>query len=161
MITIESPTVVAVDYVFDNMREGNRREFAALSWDDQPPCYLRDIPIDHPEHFVVVGREMPIAVLGGVEAQPKVWGVMMFATDDVRRIGFSLAKISRDAIIPQMFHLGANRLQCTSPGWFTDAHRWLEFLGFRKESEMPAYGKDGETFFVFSLTRDSYVRFNH
>jgi hypothetical protein len=158
MITIESPNPVNVHHVFENMRDGNRREFAAVSWNDEPPDYIRDIAIDNPEHFVVVCREKPIAVLGGVEAQPKVWGVMMFATDDVRRIGFSLAKISRDAIIPQMFHLGANRLQCTSPGWFTDAHRWLEFLGFRKESEMPAYGKDGETFFVFSLTRDHYVQ---
>lgn len=156
-VRVTAPTEACVRYVFKNMREGNRREFSAVGWRDEPPSHILETVLERPEFFYVLGREKPICVVGGFEAHPRMWGMMMFATDDIRQIGFYLAKFCKNVMMRQVFDLGANRMQCISPEWFTEAHRWLEFLGFRKESEMSMYGKDGETYFRFAVTRDRYV----
>lgn len=141
-------------FVAENMREWDRREIFATHWRDEGPFGVARDAVACGDFGWILGRDKPIATIGAYPMHPHVWSVYMFATDDFRQIRISATKFARRVIIPALVAADFRRAQCLSMEGHTDSHRWLEALGAKRESVLREYGRDGEDFVMFSLSRD-------
>jgi len=138
-------------YVCDNMRELDRREIYATRWTDNPVHLVDSIMIVPELGWVAkTDDDVPVAAIGVVPMWDGVWSVWMFATDNWPEVSLSVTKFIKRALPQAMNDAGIHRAQCYSSAEHTVAHAWLRMLGADKESEIKAYGKNGEDFILFS-----------
>lgn len=135
-------------YVALRLREADAREIYATRWSDDPEALALDAAAAVPGF--VCGLERPIAAIGAVPMYPGVWNVWMFATDEFPRIGVSMTKLMKRVMIPNLQKIGGHRAECRSIEGHTEAHKWLELLGARREAEHLKAGKNGETFYTYA-----------
>lgn len=153
---IESPTAGAVGAVAMRMRLWDRREIFATRWDDDAGRFAQEIcrAFAHGMGFVAGRGCLPIAVFGGAELWPGLWQVIAFATDEFPLIGAAVTRFIRTDVLPRGIARGAHRAECKSLAEHSDAHRWLEALGARREAEHPGFGRNGETFVTYAWRPD-------
>lgn len=136
-------------YVADNMRDWDKREIYATRWTDDPSS-LADAILAGGEFGWVAGDERPIAAFGAIPVWPGVWSVWMFATDEWPKVALGVTRFIKKVMIPAIRETGAHRAECRSHSDHLEAQRWLECLGAHKESEIPNFGREGETFYLYS-----------
>lgn len=139
-------------YVADNMREWDRREVFATRWDDNA-AELVDVIMAGGEFGWVAGEDLPIAAFGAVPTWQGNWQVWMFATDRWPEVALGVTRFIKKVMIPALEEAGCHRAECRSMEGHEVAHKWLESLGADKESELPNYGRNGETFYLYRWTR--------
>lgn len=141
-------------WVASRMRQRDRDEIFATRWDDDIDRMVKEI-MGGGEFGFVAGDDngLPIAAFGAIPVWNGVWEVWMFATDEWKRIALDVTKFGHRTFFPALESTGYHRLQCRSLSTHTVAHRWLESMGAHKESELPNYGRNGETFYLFCWTR--------
>lgn len=139
-------------YVADNMRDWDRREVFATRWDDNA-AELVDMIMAGGEFGWVAGEDQPIAAFGAVPTWQGNWQVWMFATDRWPEVALGVTRFIKKVMIPALEEAGCHRAECRSMEGHEVAHRWLESLGADKESELPNYGRNGETFYLYRWTR--------
>lgn len=139
-------------YVADNMREWDRREVFATRWDDDASG-LCDAIIAGGEFGWVAGQDLPVAAFGAIPTWQGNWQVWMFATDRWPEVALGVTRFIKKVMIPALEESGCHRAECRSMEGHDVAHRWLESLGADKESELPHYGRNGETFYLYRWTR--------
>jgi len=66
----------------------------------------------------------------------------------------ALTKYAIRNMRPALYRSGALRVDCMSLATHTDARRWLELLGLRPEKTLDNWGKAGESFVLYSWTRN-------
>lgn len=156
---------VAVMHVAANMRVPDALEIYATRWPlggsrtgpDNPAQLAADVVAC--SRFGAVawwgeqGRERPVAALGAAELWPHVWSVWMFATPAWPRVARATTRWCRSVLKPSLLGAGGVRAQCYVIAWYAPAQRWLEHLGFRVETELPLWGRNGETFLLMSWIR--------
>ena len=140
----------AVLAVARDMRAADRREIFATRWDDDQESLALECVNACCIGAVIAGRDnAPIAAIGAVELWPTVWSVWMFATDRWPEVALDATRFVKQRLIPALLDLGLRRAECRSSIAHGQAHRWLEYLGARREAEHRDYGKNGETFIGF------------
>jgi hypothetical protein len=92
----------------------------------------------------------PTAVLSAVETHPGAYQVGMFATQAWPLVALGLTRWIHRTMIPAMLAVGGHRAECRSIATHTEAHRWLESLGFACEAVLPDCGKGRETFHQYA-----------
>jgi hypothetical protein len=156
---IDAPGYLSVRHVAENMREGDAREFLAVS-----PAKDRAELVDRlvarygeaPDAFGFYDEDRnPIAIGAMVQHRPNVVTLAFFATDDFPRIAADLAKFARRSLFPAYQKRGVHRIECISIEGYEAAHRWIEMLGLKREAVMPGYGRDGETYIQFAWVADA------
>jgi hypothetical protein len=141
------------------MRDCDRAEIFATRWDACPDAFARDCVACLTLGAVIADEaEAPIAVIGAQEMWPGTWSVCMFATDRWREIALDATRFVRQRLMPALLRLGARRAECRSAADHHAAHRWLEYLGARREAVHPDYGRHGETFFGYCWRIDDVRR---
>ncbi len=141
-------------HVASRMREMDRQEIFATRWSHDPHVIAELIDKANPPGFVALADDgEPVCVVGAHEMWPGVFSVFMFATDRWKEVSFDTTKAVKRILIPAVMSDTFVRGECKSLSTHEEAHRWLEVLGASKESEHPCYGKNGETFFTYSWTR--------
>ena len=137
--------------VAQNMREWDQREIYATRQDNDPLA-LAEAVLNCGRVAWVAGRdEAPIAAFGCAPMWHGVWSMWLFATDDFHRIGISVTRAITRSIIPMMIDAGAHRLEARSMEGHTDAQRWLEVIGAKREGgPLRGYGRDGQDFHVYT-----------
>ncbi len=140
-------------YVADNMREWDRREIFANRWDDDPAPLVSGLLAGGEFGWVAGDGGLPIAAFGAVPTWAGNWQVWMFATDEWPKVALGVTRFIKKVMIPALEEVGCHRAECRSMEGHAVAHRWLEALGAHKESELPHYGRDGETFYLYCWTR--------
>jgi hypothetical protein len=95
----------------------------------------------------------PTVVMGWTMARPGTAQIGMFATDDFGRIKAAVSKHIVRHFFDDINTYNIHRMECFSLGTHTEAHEWIEWLGLKKEAEIPGYGKNGEMFVSFAWTR--------
>lgn len=140
-----------VRHVARNMREWDRREIFATRPDDDPDT-LAEHALLCGEIAWVAGRgDTPICAFGCAELWPGVWSMWLFATDDFGQIGFFVTKRIVRTIVPMLIEAGAHRLECRSMEGHTDAQRWLEVIGAKREGgPLKAFGREKQDFHVYT-----------
>lgn len=141
-------------YVAANMRADDAAEIYATRRNADPGCLADEAMAIGGMSWTCGLPGEPICCVGAFQAWAGVWNVWMFATDAFPRIGLSMTKFARDVIIPAMRD-GGHRAQCYSSEAHATAHKWLEFLGFRSEATLKAYGRQREDFRLYALDLES------
>jgi hypothetical protein len=147
--TLADVPAAALD-VAENMREWDRREiFATHKAED--PAGLADMALAcGPAHWASgIEEGRAIAVFGCLQMWPGVWSMWLYATDEFNKVGKSMTRLVRDAIVPELFKAGAHRLECRSMEGHVDAQRWLQVLGATREGTLRAFGRGREDFHVY------------
>jgi hypothetical protein len=140
-------------YITERLREWDRREIFATLGSEQPIDLVRVTLMGEGMTWIAYKDSEPVAAFGASAMWPRVWSVWAFGTDRFREVALTLTRFIRRSMIPMLESSGAIRAECRSMDGHTEAHRWLESLGLRREATHPLYGKGGETF-------HTYVRFN-
>ena len=136
-------------HVAENMREWDKREIFATRIDDDP-LMLADAALSTGEVSWVAGRDRPIAAFGCAPMWHGVWSMWLFATDEFPQIGISVTRLVVHSIIPMMIGAGAHRLEARSMEGHTDAQRWLEVIGAKREGTLKGFGRDRQDFHVYT-----------
>lgn len=150
-------------YIARNMRAADKEEIYATRWSDNPNQLVDDcmaVAALPTSYTVMAGLEKPIAVLGAVEPWPGVWDVWLFATDDFKKIAFSMTKHVRKVFIPTLLERGMHRAHCRSIATHTENHEWLYNMGARQDATRPCrgWGKNGEDFLMFEWHREDLLK---
>jgi hypothetical protein len=67
-----------------------------------------------------------------------------------------IASWAHDHLLDVLDVLGAERIEARSIHDHHDAHRWLEWMGFKLETKLPGWGKDGELFYLFAWVKSEF-----
>jgi hypothetical protein len=140
-------------YVADNMRDIDKKEVYATRWDENPATLVDSILSNGRFGWVAGGEDgIPIAAFGAVPMWPGVWQVWMFATDRWPEVSVGVTKFIKRIMIPSVKSSDWHRAECRSIEGHDVAHRWLEMLGATREGALPYFGKNKDTFHVYSWT---------
>ena len=145
-----------VHYVAMNMRSRDYDEISCVTWAEdrkQLASVLTNGLNDH-ENVYCFYKKDPIAILSYIPIRPGVWNLGMFATDKIKKVGGFLTKTVIRDIIPALDNAKAHRVECQSIEGYDQVHKWLEFIGLRKEKIIPKYGRNKENFYTFAYVRE-------
>jgi hypothetical protein len=146
---VQPVSVDVARFVALRMREDDAAEIFATRWVDDRELFAQEVAKRGPLAWSV-GDGEPIACIGASQVFPGMWQSWMFATDKFDIIGKRLTKFTRRVIIPALISHGARRVQAYSMEGHHVAHRWLESFGAFREASLPRYGRNGETFHIYS-----------
>lgn len=137
-------------YVAEHMRAADREEIAATREDDaNPEGVALDCEKSASYSWIAYLDDEPIMVVGFMPLGPKVMSGYMLATDRLSEVGLGATKWALRVGVQFLRELGCHRVECHSLSTHSTAHKWLRALGAHVESEVPNFGKNGETFFRF------------
>lgn len=153
---IETATPQDVYDVARDMREKDYLEFTAVSHADTREELAQALVNRCGENTICAWHNTtPAAIGAAVEGRPNVISLMFFATHDVEQVMLPLTKFIRQRLFPPLIAAGVHRIECVSSEWYVEAHRWIELLGLKRETNlMLGYGKNRENFYQFSWTSD-------
>lgn len=153
---ISNGTPELIHHVALRMREDDFQEIVNGGWCDtreELAEFLARFHIGEANNVMVFGDtpDNPIAVAGAFVLRPGVWSVFMFATEDWPKIEKAGTKWARKHFFPSFAAVKAHRLECQSISTHAKAHQWLEFFGFKPESVLKGYGRNGEDYINYVL----------
>lgn len=143
-------TYPGVRHVVDHMRADDAREIYNVRWTDDPHELASDCLLHRSFSWIATHEDVPVAIIGAGPKHPNCWCAYMFATNDFDKVSVSLSKFVRRVMIPALYAAGAHRAECASADDHVTAHRWLEWLGAKREAELRGYGKDGQTYYLYA-----------
>lgn len=141
-------------YVALKMRDRDFEEIAALRPISEREPLARALAVQYGSgagvYTVRDDDGVPVAVLGLLQAVPGVVSLLFFATDEFDKVKVAFTKFVIQKLRVALFNEGVRRIQCLSIDKYDVMHRWLRAVGMQKEAVHEQYGKNGETFFMFS-----------
>lgn len=146
-----------IHYVAMNMRSRDYDEIVCVSWAEdrtQLATFLTNGLHEHDNVYCFYADD-PIAILSYIPMRPGVWNLGMFATDKIKKVGGFLTKTIIRDIIPALDNAKAHRVECQSIEGYEKVHKWLEFIGLKRERKIPGYGRNKENFYTFAYVRDN------
>lgn len=138
-----------IEYIFFNLRKGDREEIFALRSHDNDfrmayEAYTAIINSGRGKISWVKGRP---AVLGAfTELHTGMWEVWLCGTDNFVAGLKPMMRWIRDEANDLLTTQNVNRLQCDSRADYAEAHKLITALGGRQESVLRKYGKDGSDY---------------
>jgi hypothetical protein len=137
-------------WITSRMRKMDREEIYATRWSDDPKSLAADALTFTEMTWIAADDNEPVAAGGAMPLHPGVWSMWMFATDKWMNVALGATRHAKRVLIPNLRNTGAHRLECKSNASHLVAHKWLEMLGAKKESEVKEYGRQRENFFLYS-----------
>lgn len=148
MITSATPSDIL--HVCRHLRADDRREIDLTRWAEEAieGSFLRPPG----SRFCVAQKGIPVCVFGVVPLFPGVGQAWLIGTDEIGRSGIEVAHACK-TVLKTLLASEMHRIQACSADFHLRAHAWLEMLGFRCESVMRKFGKDGSDFYCYAITR--------
>lgn len=156
-MNVADPTFNTALYIAERMREWDAKEIYATRWDDSPSDLAADV-MGTGAFSWVCGLDEPIAVLGATPMHKGCWSVYMFATDKFDTIRISMTRFVKQVMIPGLVAADFRRAECRSIEGHTQAQRWLEMTGGKREAVLSDYGREGETFYLYRWSPADVLR---
>jgi len=137
------------------MREGDRAEIAACTWcetREQMAGALAGLYGGLDGVWCAYWNDVPAVIAFAVPLRPRTLSLGMFATDDWAHVSQHWVRWARRTLIERVTVTAAHRIEVASmtPPGSTDG--WFGWFGLEPESTMPNFGKNGETFWLYSRT---------
>ena len=85
--------------------------------------------------------------------------VNLFGTDKITRAIPAITRFIFVRMIPDALSCGVRRFEARSITTHAQAHRWLEACGAVNDGLLPEFGKHGEDFYLYGLTRTILEQF--
>lgn len=149
-------TLRDLSYVAANMRLADWEEISC-----QCPPSIRTLDVaawsaQAREAYTVQRHGQPIAAFGVHDATPagNVLSIWAWGTLEMPRAVPEISRWIRQAV-PRWIGEGVTRVEARSIVGHTAAHRWMRKLSAR-ETELPAFGRDGQDFVLFFWTRETW-----
>jgi len=141
-------------FVSRNMREVDFAEVMATRWDDDVDNFaLESFRLPGIAYTAINDKNgLPVCIGGVAFHSPQVGTAWMVATDDFLSVALSVTRHVR-RVIKTLLASELQRIHAFSADFHTDAHRWMQRCGMQCERTVPALGKNGEDFIVFSILR--------
>ncbi|WP_048647498.1 hypothetical protein [Nitratireductor soli] len=157
MLKIDAPTEDTVRHVAKHMRDGDVREFLAVSFAETRE-ELAEILVErygqHDSVFCFFDEEEPVGVGALIEGRPNVTTLLFFATDKFPSLALGIAKFTKNRLFPRYRAAGVHRIEAISIAGHDDAHRWIQMVGLSPEAVIPGFGKNGEAYHQFAWVAD-------
>lgn len=138
--------------VCQNLRADDRAEIMATRWTESIGDLIDHIDSSRGGKFAVIHKGRAVCVFGVATATPGVGQGWLIGTDEIGLCGVEIAHACRK-VIKTVFATGTHRIQAHSAAFHTQAHEWLELIGFHRESVLKKLGKNGEDFICFAVVR--------
>ena len=105
--------------------------------------------------FVIHYDETPVCVVEVVEKHEGCWSCGLFATEQFALVWRSTIKAINEICKQLLLSHGARYCEAHASADNVDAHRLLEWIGFKKSSEvLKGYGSYGADFILFTLVKE-------
>jgi hypothetical protein len=153
-VSLTDPDLMALAFIAERMRERDRVECLATCF-TTPAQLAADAMLGGGFCNVAWIESLdgaharPVAAIGARQRWPGVWSVWAWGTDEWPKVVVSLTRHAKRTLIPLLVERGAHRAQCASLAEHAEAHRWLEYLGAKREATLTGYGRNGEDFALF------------
>ncbi len=157
-VTIQPATLRDTSYVMANLRPMDDLEVR---------CQLPDGTKMHEaaygllmagDAFVALVGEQPAVVFGTNQMTPGCHGVWALGTRHAWRAIPKVTQFMTGPYADELLDRGVWSLEARSHADHVEAHRWLHSTGAVRVDPCFPYGKNGELFYVFRWTRDSFLR---
>lgn len=149
--TLDWPSAL---HIATHMRASDRAEVMATRWNDSSHDFAAEcMHLSGPKLAAMLPDGEPVAMGGVAPNHPGVGQAWMVGTDRIGEMGIQIAHTCRRAVRALFADGGLHRIQAHSIASHDWAHRWLRSIGFSEEARLPAYGKGGEDFLVFGITK--------
>lgn len=135
-----------------NLREDDLAEVMATRWTNDLYDLASDFAHTPGGKFAVIHDDKPVCIFGVATRTPGVGQGWLVGTDDIGKAGVEVAHACRK-VIRGLFNADVHRIQAYSASFHTHAHQWLELIGFKRESVMHKFGKDGSDFYCYAVTK--------
>jgi len=149
---IETLTIDHARYIAHHMRQNDHREVMATLWSDDPEDFANDAVHYPGASYAIIKNGEPVVMGGFAIHTPRVATMWMVGTDRFDEVRIEATRTAKK-VIGELLNGHTHRLQALSAGFHDDSHEWLKRLGFNQIQPVPAMGKHGEDFLMFSQTR--------
>ena len=99
----------------------------------------------------------PEAAFGCGQVRRGYWIAWSWGTDRITKCLPVMLDYITKQLQPAVFDAGAQRVEARALASHKQARRFLERIGGTYRCDLPAYGKNGETFILYDWTRETYV----
>lgn len=141
-----------IEQVCRNLRADDLREVMATRWTDSIDDLICSFCATPGGKFAVIHDDRAVCIFGVSAALPGVGQGWLVGTDEIGLCGVEIAHACKK-VISTLFENGVHRIQAFSADFHTQAHEWLELIGFKKESTMKSFGKNGEDYYCFAVCK--------
>lgn len=135
-----------------NLRADDLAEVMATRWTNDQYDLASDLAHTPGGKFAVIQDDKPVCIFGVSPRTPGVGQGWLVGTDDIGKSGIEVAHACKK-VIRTLFDTDVHRVQAFSAAFHTQAHEWLELIGFRRESTLSKFGKDGSDFYCYAVTK--------
>lgn len=151
---LTEPNLATVYYVMSNLRPIDREEIFAVRGHDSVDRVTMEL-MSRPEMTWVAWHDgKPAVVFGGVEICPGVWTMHCFGTPDWPKLAVPLTRFAKRKVLPLLFNdFNAHRLEADSIASHTEAHRWIELCGARKEGVKAKRGRARQNYYTYVIVK--------
>lgn len=162
-IEIKPASVFNASWIAAHMRDIDREELHCQLHDPKPSIIAHtQLSLSPRFAYQALIRGEPVMVYGMAEFQPGLGHLWAYGT---RHMYGALKKvtehINRDIHEEVFKDSSIHRVECRSISTHLSAHRWIETIGLKFITDLPCYGKNGEDFKLFALTRNEVGYVQH
>ncbi len=142
---------LALEFVVFHMRERDKEEI------------FNNLPTDNPLEWAAMCQQAvdrrgmawtaffngrPTACLGAFEQFPGNWQIFSFGSEQFQRVVTAFLPCYRK-LVTHARELGCHRMECKSLADYTEAHKFLELMEFRRECTLHQYGRRRQDYILF------------
>ena len=149
---IVKATTEDIEEVCSSLRHDDRKEIMGTRWDESHESLVSSFVHIRGGKFAAIHDDRAVCIFGITPVYPGVGQGWLIGTDEIGKCGVEIAHAAKK-IIKAVFDLDTHRVQAFSAAFHTQAHQWLEMIGFHRESVMKQFGKDGSDYFCYVITR--------
>jgi len=153
-LRIVPATLRDLSYIAANLRPEDRAEIDC-QLDHWSPALLALTALQGFAHVAELDGN-PEAGFGAAEQRGGLWIAWSWGTRRMKRCVPGTTRFFHDVLARQVAARGAWRVEARALAENELALRWLDRLGATQRCRLPAYGRNGEDFFLYDWTRESW-----
>lgn len=141
-------------HIANNMAKDDLAEILATHWLDTIDCFAEQCMAANGVNYCVLADDGEPIAMGGVAIfQPMVGTAWMVGTERMIEKKLEVTRASKNIIKTCLDSGLMHRVHAFASGLHYRTHPWLRVIGFNSESVLHKWGKNGEDFILFAVTR--------
>lgn len=157
MITIRDATLRDVSYVTANLATADRREVMCQVPDGTKTHELAYALLHSGDAFCAFMDDLPVAAFGTSPITVSCCSIWMLGTMHARRAVPAITRHMMDVHGEVILDRGTVSMEARSIVDHHEAHRWMVRCGAVRVDPAYPFGKNGEMFYTFRWTRESFA----
>lgn len=140
-------------HIVSNLRDVDRRELMATAAEQTEQWLLEHALTWRGVCWTLKLNQEPVGAGGINMVEPAVGQCWLFGTDKLPALRVAMTRQGRLAVKWALKTDVCRVLRAYSAAFHTEAHAWLQAIGFRLYEPLPNFGRGGEDFILFSIDK--------